>query len=59
MSRPRMAHKIRIDRPWTPAAATDIAKTFARIRKEQQQADAMTRASVAVQQIARAQQVKA
>lgn len=59
MSRPRMAHKTRIDRPWTPAAATDISKTFARIRREQQESKALEQANVAVRQIALVQKAKA
>lgn len=33
--KPPMAHKIHIPRPWVPAAATNVAKTFDRIRKQQ------------------------
>lgn len=36
--KPPMAHKINIPRPWVPSAATDISKTFARIRKQQAEA---------------------
>lgn len=32
---PPMAHRIKIPRPWVPAANTDLHATFKRIRQEQ------------------------
>lgn len=35
---PPMAHKVRVDSVYTPSSATDIRKTFARLKREQQRA---------------------
>lgn len=44
---PPMAHRVRIDHAYTPAASTDIRKTFARLRR-QQRAELVARAAAPV-----------
>ena len=35
--KPKFDHKVIRPKPWVPANQTDVSKTFARIKKEQQQ----------------------
>lgn len=44
---PPMAHKVRVDSVYTPSSATDIRKTFARLKREQQRAQQAAAADVA------------
>lgn len=44
---PPMAHKVRVDSVYTPSSATDIRKTFARLKREQLRAQQAAAADVA------------